>query len=137
MKYNGFKLSGRAPTIIVWTLWHYLLSMQFLVFKCECPPGFKGDRCEEPTDPDLCGELACKEDEICVVVGDGSGKDGHVCAPCDNGKDLLEVISLSRWLLNKPIACFYFEYRNTTSHQQARVCGMNNNSIYTPWYPHH
>jgi hypothetical protein len=57
----------------------------FLDFKCECPPGFKGNRCEEPTDPDLCGELICKEDEICVVVGDGSGKDGHVCAPCDNG----------------------------------------------------
>ena len=91
------------------------------MFKCECPPGFKGDRCEEPTDPDLCGELVCKEDEICVVVGDGSGKDGHVCAPCNNGKDLLEVISLSRWLLIKPIACF-ISSTETTPHINKPVC---------------
>ena len=67
------------------------LVAQFLGFKCECPPNFKGAQCEErslpgpPSDP--CDDITCGKEEACVVIE--TGKDGgYKCEPCKTGESM-------------------------------------------------
>ena len=58
--------------------------LQFLDFKCQCPPDRKGPTCAELSPPgtpsDVCQDVMCGEGEACVVTG--TGKDDFKCEPC-------------------------------------------------------